>query len=283
MSSHDNPSGDERRPLVSIVTPSFNQAQYLEETIQSVLGQTYPNIEYIVVDGGSTDGSREIIQRYADRLTDWVSESDQGQTDAINKGFAKAKGEILAWLNSDDVYLPTAVEQAVDYLTEHPEIGMVYGHAYYVDAGGKRFAEYPSGVTDHKGLRRGVNTIPQQSTFFRHKIWDMVGPLDPSYFYAMDYSLWVGISAVSPIAYLPSPLAHFRIHDASKSRTAARRCWPEMIKLHFEDGGSRFSILYAKYLVRRVVEPLMPLRLEWRKWKFGRGRRAGGSSSADPS
>lgn len=275
--SHKGPTGDERRPLVTIITPSYNQAQYLEETIQSVLDQTYPNIEYIVVDGGSTDGSLDIIQRYAGRLTQWISESDQGQTDAINKGFGMAHGEILAWLNSDDVYLPTAVEQAVAYLADHPDVGMVYGHAYYVDQYGKRMAEYPSGVTDYKGLRRGINTIPQQSTFFRRKVWQMVGPLDPSYFYAMDYSLWRRISAVSPIAYLPRPLAHFRIHDASKSRTAARRCWPEMIKLHFDEGGSWFSILYAKYLVRRVVEPLMPLRLEWRKWRYSRAKGADGA------
>jgi len=267
-----------RQPLVSIITPSFNQAQFLEETMESVLGQTYPAIEYIVVDGGSTDGSIDIIKRYEKRLAAWVSESDRGQTDAINKGFAMAHGEILAWLNSDDVYLPDAVGHAVAFLTDHPEIGMVYGHAYYTDQSGQPMAEYPSGVTDHKGLRRGVNTIPQQSTFFRHKVWEMVGPLDPSYFYAMDYTLWVRISDVSPIAYLPRPLAHFRIHDASKSRTAARRCWPEMIKLHFEDGGSRLSILYAKYLVRRMVEPLMPFRfrLAWRKWKFNRSLQASG-------
>ncbi len=269
----------EPQPLVSIVTPSFNQAQFLEKTIQSVLSQSYRNIEYIVVDGGSTDGSREIIERYADRLRAWISEPDNGQSDAINRGFRLASGGILAWLNSDDTYLPDAVEQAVAYLNAHPETGLVYGHAYYVDATGARIAEYPSGITNHKGLRRGVNTIPQQSTFFRRKVWEMVGPLDPSLFYAMDYDLWVRISAVTPIAYLPRPLAHFRIHDASKSRTAARRCWPEMIRLHFKDGGSRLSILYAKYLVRRIVEPLMPLRLEWRKWLYSR-RSDGGKTEA---
>jgi hypothetical protein len=101
----------------------------------------------------------------------------------------------------------------------------------------------------------------------------MVGPLDPSFFYAMDYDLWVRISEVTPIAYFPVPMANFRIHDASKSRTAARRCWPEMKRVHFRDGGSVFSIFYAKYLIRRIVEPLMPLRLEWRKWKFSRTRK----------
>ena len=105
-------------PLVSIVTPSFNQANYLEETIQSVLSQDYENIEYIIIDGGSTDGSVEIIKKYAGGVSHWVSEQDKGQTDAINKGFSIAKGSILAWLNSDDTYNPGAIREAVEFLAE---------------------------------------------------------------------------------------------------------------------------------------------------------------------
>ncbi|WP_322508462.1 glycosyltransferase family 2 protein, partial [Anaerolinea sp.] len=123
--------------LVNIVTPSFNQARFLEETMLSVLHQDYPHIEYIVVDGGSTDGSVDIIRRYADRLAWWVSEPDRGQTDAINKGFAHAHGEILAWLNSDDTYQPGAVRAAVEALEKHPEAAMVYGDAHYIDENGR--------------------------------------------------------------------------------------------------------------------------------------------------
>jgi glycosyltransferase involved in cell wall biosynthesis len=261
---------DESHPLVSIITPSFNQVRFLEETIRSVLDQDYPRIEYIVVDGGSTDGSVEIIQKYEGKLARWSSEADLGQTDAINRGFGMAHGDVFAWLNSDDMYRPGAVGEAVAFFQNHPEIGMVYGHAFYVAEDGHILAPYPTGVTDLKGLRRGITTIPQQAMFFRSKLWRMVGPLDPSFYYAMDYDLWVRIAEVTPIALCRRPWANFRIHGMSKSLTAASRCWPEMIRVHFRDGGSIFSVLYLKYLIRRLVEPLMPLRMKFRFWRYAR-------------
>jgi glycosyltransferase involved in cell wall biosynthesis len=250
-----------KKPLVSIVTPSFNQARFLDETIRSVLKQDYPNIEYIIVDGGSSDGSLDIIRKYEKQISKWISEGDMGQTDAVNKGFALATGDLFAWLNSDDVYLPGAVWEAVNFLESHPHVGMVYGKAYYINDKSERVARYPAGPTDYKGLRRGVNTIPQQTMFFRSHLWNMVGPLDPSFYYAMDYDLWTRISAVTPIAFHDKFMAHFRLQNASKSMNEANRCWPEMMRVHFRDGGSRFSILYFKYLIRRVVEPIMPWRI----------------------
>ena len=173
----------ESKPLVTIVTPSFNQAAYLEETIQSVLGQTYPNIEYILVDGASTDGTLQIIKRYEKKLSRWISEPDKGQTDAINKGFTLAKGEILGWINSDDTLLPNAVEEAVAFLTEHPQVGLVYGNANYIDGKSRVIGSFPARQTDLEKLRRGYVHIPQQASFFRKNLWDQVGPLDDSFFF----------------------------------------------------------------------------------------------------
>ena len=253
-----------KHPLVSIVTPSYNQASYLEATLRSVLEQDYPNIEYIVVDGGSTDGSVDILRRYSDRLAWWVSEEDKGQTDAINKGFAHANGEILAWLNSDDTYKPRAVAEAVKFLCGRPEVGLVYGDANYIDENGHVIGHFPAAQTDSRLLRRGYVHIPQQSAFFRAALWREVGPLDPSFYFAMDYDLWVRLARIAPVQYVPHLWADFRLHASGKSVVADDRCWPEMLKVHYRDGGSWFSIIQAKYLIRRAIGPLWRLRMKMR-------------------
>jgi glycosyltransferase involved in cell wall biosynthesis len=248
-------------PLVSIVTPSFNQAPFLETTIQSVLGQDYPNLEYILVDGGSSDGSVEIIKKYADRLAWWVSEPDQGQTDAINKGFARARGQVLAWLNSDDTYVPGAVSAAVAFLQTHPEVGLVYGDANFIDEQGRVIGRFPAAQTDYHRLRQGYVHIPQQAAFFRADLWREVGPLDPSFYFAMDYDLWVRLAARAEIRYVPQIWANFRLHAHGKTIAADDRCWPEMLRVHYRDGGSPFSMIVAKYYLRKLAAPL----INWRR------------------
>lgn len=251
-------------PLVSIVTPSFNQAAYLEETIQSVLTQDYPRIEYIVIDGGSTDGSVDVIQKYQNRLAFWVSEQDKGQTDAINKGFNRAKGDILAWINSDDTYNPKAVGEAVLYLMENPDVAMVYADCDFIDEQGRVIGKFASRQTDYKKLRQGYVHIPQQTMFFRAKYWKEVGPLDPSFYFAMDYDLWVRIAARAPIKYLPGRTwANFRIHTSSKTNVNDERGWKEMLRVHYRDGGSFFALIVAKYYLRKIIGPL------W-KWRIRR-------------
>lgn len=242
---------------VSIVTPSFNQAQYLEETILSVLNQDYPNIEYFIMDGGSTDGSQEIIHRYADRLAGWVSEKDQGQTDAINKGFKQATGSILAWINSDDTYQPGAIREAVELLHDHPGWGMVYGDTRFIDENGKAIGKFPAAQTDYEKLRQGYVHIPQQASFFLADLWKMVGPLDPSFFFAMDYDLWVRLARISKLVYVRKEWANFRLHGQGKTMIADDRCWPEMLRVHYRDGGSIFATIVMKYYLRKMMAPVI--------------------------
>jgi glycosyltransferase involved in cell wall biosynthesis len=251
-------------PLVSIVTPSYNQARFLEFTIHSVLEQDYPNIEYILVDGGSTDGSLDIIHRYANRFAWWVSEKDRGQTDAINKGFAQANGDILAWLNSDDTYEPHAVAEAVELLRSQPETGLVYGDTNFIDENGDNIGSFPAAQTDYKRLRRGYVHIPQQASFWRADLWRKVGPLDPSFYFAMDYDLWVRLAALAPLQYTPRLWANFRLHTQAKTIAADDRCWPEMLRVHYREGGSWFSAIQAKYYLRKAIGPLWRLRTKRR-------------------
>ena len=249
-------------PLVSIITPSFNQARYLEATINSVLGQDYPRIEYIIVDGGSTDESAAIIKKHEGRIAWWVSEQDKGQTDAINKGFNRATGDILAWINSDDTYNPGAVSAAVKYLIEHPEVAMVYADCNFIDENDKVIGKFNAAQTDYRRLREGYVHIPQQTMFFRAKYWKELGPLDPSFYFAMDYDLWTRIAAHAPFKYLAGQTwANFRLHTSGKTVAADDRCWPEMIRVHYRDGGSFFSIIMAKYYLRKIIGPLWKWRI----------------------
>ncbi len=251
-------------PTVSIVTPSFNQARYLEATIRSVLSQDYPRIEYIIVDGGSSDASAEIIRKYSGQLAWWVSEKDRGQTDAINKGFAHAKGGILAWINSDDTYEPRAVGQAVKYFLDHPEVGMLYADCNYINESGQVIGRFPAAQTDLARLRRGYVHIPQQTMFFRAELWEQVGPLDPSFYFAMDYDLWTRMAARTELKYLAGQVwANFRIHTSGKTIAADDRCWPEMLRVHYRDGGSFFAPIVAKYYIRKLLAPV------W-AWRFKR-------------
>ncbi|MBM4425833.1 MAG: glycosyltransferase [Chloroflexi bacterium] len=250
-------------PLVSIITPSFNQAQYLEETIKSVLEQDYPRIEYIIMDGGSTDGSVDIIKKHEAGINAWVSEQDQGQTDAINKGFNRASGDILAWLNSDDTYRPKAVGEAVKFLMDNPDVAMVYADCDFIDEQGRVIGKFASRQTDYQKLRRGYAHIPQQTMFFRAKYWKEVGPLDPSFYFAMDYDLWVRIAKRAPIKYLPGKTwANFRIHTSSKTNVNDERGWKEMLRVHYRDGGSFFAPIVAKYYLRKLIGPLWKWRIK---------------------
>jgi len=207
-------------PLVTIVTPSFNQARFLEQTMRSVLEQDYPNIEYMVVDGGSTDGSVELIKKYSDRLTWWVSEKDAGQAEAINKGFTRAKGEIIAWVNSDDFYMPGAVSNAVKALMDHPEAGFVYGNVQVVDKDEKILNQLSYGNWGLKDLL-SFHIIGQPAVFIRRSLLEKVGYLDLTYHCLLDHHLWIRLAEQSGMAYIPSLWASAHYHEDCKNLAIA--------------------------------------------------------------
>ncbi len=217
-------------PLVSIITPSYNQARFLEDTLQSVLRQNYPHLEYIVVDGGSTDGSAEIIKRYADHLAWWVSEPDKGQADAINKGFRRAAGEIVAWLNSDDLYLPNAITEAVEVFQAHPGAGMVFGDAVSSDAEGHLLNHLPAGNLQLINLLR-FQIITQPAVFMRRSLLEKVNYLDPSYHFFLDHHLWIRMAREAEIVHQERTWAVSRYHADAKNVYMADKCGEEAYRI----------------------------------------------------
>lgn len=203
-------------PLVTIVTPSFNQAQFLETTIQSVLNQDYPNVEYIVIDGDSTDGSVDIIQKYEAQITHWSSEPDRGQAHAINKGLKLAKGEIVAWLNSDDVYLPGAISGAVAALQSDPNAGMVCGDGLMVDSQLRLLDRHYYRALSVVDLLR-FEVVLQPATFMRRTALTAVGYLNDNYQLILDHELWVRIASQFSVLHVPSFWALERTHAQAKT------------------------------------------------------------------
>lgn len=215
---------EKRRPLVSIVTPVYNGEKYLEETIQSVLGQTYGNIEYIIVDGGSSDRTLSIIRKYENKIAYWVSEPDKGVYDAINKGFRMATGEILAWLNADDKYYHSAIEIVARVFTKYPEIQWITGIPTFYDKKGLIVSVAPPIHYFRKFLRMGLyrqdilGTVQQESTFWRRTLWEPTGELCDNLQLAGDYDLWIRFSKHARLRVVPTILGGFREHPTQKTR-----------------------------------------------------------------
>ncbi len=250
------------QPLVSIVTPSFNMAQFLPAAVDSVLNQNYPCIDYLVMDGGSTDGTLDLLQQRRGRLN-FVSAPDEGPADAIHKGFQSARGQILAWLNADDTYEPGAVQKAVEYLARHPEVDIVYGDGWWIDENGRPIKQYPSIPFDARVLERDC-FICQPAAFVRAQAYRKC-PLDPNLEASFDYDLWIRMAAHKlHFAYLPEHLANTRMHRGAQTlaeRAIIFRASMALLRRHY--GYVPFSWIFG-YTAFRVdgrdqfFEPLRP-------------------------
>jgi glycosyltransferase involved in cell wall biosynthesis len=205
-------------PKISIVTPSFNQREFIERTLKSVLDQSYPNLEFYVQDGASPDGTADVLARYSDRLAGWSSCPDNGQSHAINVAFATTSGEIMAWLNSDDILLPGALAYVADYFSRHPDVDVVYGYRILIDEHDQEIGRWI--VPPHNGqILSWEDFIPQETMFWRRRIWEKAGGgIDESFRFAMDWDLLVRFrDAGARFVRLPRFLGGFRVHPRQKS------------------------------------------------------------------
>lgn len=229
-------------PRISIVTPSYNQGRYLEATIRSVLDQGYPNLEYRIMDGGSTDQSRAIIERYADRLAGWVSEPDQGQADAINKGLRQATGDIIGWLNSDDLLLPGALHRIAATFQRNPRLNVVTGMRRIIDSDGRHTADFVPELPVRFVLERQC-VVCQETTYWRRAVSDQIGLLDTSYRFALDYEYWQRMLAAGfTFHMIPRYLGAFRIHPEAKTSS-----WRSV-------RDAELPRIYERYLGRPLTE-----------------------------
>ena len=205
-------------PKISLITPSFKQGNFIENTITSVLDQEYPNLEYFIQDGGSQDETISILKKFEAKLTGWVSEKDTGQSQAINRGFARTTGEIMAWLNSDDLLLPGALSTVADYFARHPDVDVVYGDRLLIDRNGMEIGRWIMPGHDNTVLS-WADYIPQETLFWRRRIWDKTGAqVDESFRFAMDWDLLIRFrDAGANFSHIPRFLGAFRVHEHQKT------------------------------------------------------------------
>jgi glycosyltransferase involved in cell wall biosynthesis len=245
---------------LSIITPSFNSKEFIKETIDSVVDQKYPNLEYLIFDGGSKDGTVNILSQQPCSVR-WTVEPDAGQSDAINKGLRQATGEIVSWINSNDVYLAGSFNVVDQYFREHPNVDIVFGRANLIDEQSNVLGEYAENGSreenlllnlDPKGhfkklLNENSGWLPQQTVFWRKSVMDKAGFLDRDLHYAMDYEYWLRLGSKGRIEFIDEYLGAFRLHENAKS-THAKKHWREILIVHQRYGGKLFCHLHRSLL-----------------------------------
>jgi glycosyltransferase involved in cell wall biosynthesis len=258
--------GTMENPQVTIITPSYNMAAYIEETIQSVLSQDYSPLEYLIMDGGSDDGTIDILEKYRGRIQ-YVSQPDGGAADAIARGFAQGRGSILGWLSADDTYLPGALATAVEELRGNPNLAAVYGQAWWTGARGQKLAPYPTEPFDPARLAQRCY-ICQPACWFRREAYARAGGLDVSLRSAFDYDLWIRMAKTGPFAAVGGYLATSRMHPSNKTLGQRRLMFQEGMRILKRQYGyvpPSWAIGYASYLVNRkdqFFQPVKPSALE---------------------
>ena len=258
-------------PRVSVVTPSYNQGRFIEETIRSVLLQGYPDLEYIIVDGGSTDGTLEIIRKYEPWMAWWVSEPDSGQTDAINKGLGRATGAVLAYLNSDDLYTPGALGKVARALAR-PDVHWVSGRCLFFGPGARGRSDWPKEPWQSRWRWFVRNCLFQPSTFWSREVAERVGPFSTEFQLLMDYEYWLRmVAAGCRLEWVDSVLSLYRLHPASKTMTYEDEYLAEAVRVRARHLGALSE--RERERVRRALAQQDGRKLRWRAWREARAGR----------
>ncbi len=255
--------------VISLVTPSFNQCDYIEDTINSIVGQDYPNLEYIIMDGASTDGTVEILNRYKDnkRIAKIISEKDNGQTDALIKGFNLCTGDVYCWINSDDLLEKDALRVIAELFMEFPQIDVLVGNLMVIDAVGNDVGIWPRTKMKNNDWHNMPQGIGQPSVFFRSRVYKEIGGLSSDLEYSMDYDLFMrfGLRGYH-FYYIDNVLAKFRIHEFSKSIALPYKQWKEEFKVFRRNSGNAFSRFYY-WKIRGIISKIIRGKLlRNRKW-----------------
>jgi glycosyltransferase involved in cell wall biosynthesis len=241
---------------VSIITPSFNQGEFIEQTIQSVLNQNHDDVEHIVIDGGSTDNTVSILKKYPHLI--WVSEKDSGQSNAINKGFKRATGEILAWLNSDDFYEENIFKSIVEYFGAHPDCMLLYGDITFVDRRGHLLTSFSGSTIDYTKLVECPDIVRQPSSFWRRQVVEECNGVDENLHLVMDFDFFLRIGKRHRFHYFPCNLSFYRYYEQNKSLSMARRQVAEFYKV-FTKNNIKLTARICRFLVGKYLYSFVPI------------------------